>query len=200
MEPTEGCYCGGHSQFCKFFAPPDPWATHDQFSTKTLLSRKYTPCENSDPGPDFVGTDFRVTEPPKDGPHRDGRAVAATLFVYTLVASTHYSDKHITLTRPRTRPHTHKPHFHPTRRHSHLPSDHTVNPAPHSHLYFGYKLPVPGVPLGSADHSCYSATLPHKPLPWGTDNTRSGDTGGGFPTLPSPSIGGGRMIWALECF
>jgi len=51
-------------------------------------------------------------------------------------------------TRPHTRPHTHTTPLHATTLHSHLPPDHT--PAPLSHFYFGYKLPVWHVPLGLA--------------------------------------------------
>jgi len=67
--------------------------------------------------------------------------------------------------RPHTRPHTLTTFFHATTLHSHLLLTHT--PAPHSHLCFGYKLPVPGVSLGLASvHAKDRATL-HIPIPLG---------------------------------
>ena len=49
---------------------------------------------------------------------------------------------------PHTRPRTFTTPLHATTLHSHLLPANT--PPPHSHLYFGYKLPVWGVPLGLA--------------------------------------------------
>jgi len=47
---------------------------------------------------------------------------------------------HHALPRPHTQPRTHTTHLHATILHSYLPLTHT--PVPHSHLSFGYKLPV----------------------------------------------------------
>ena len=55
---------------------------------------------------------------------------------------------HHALPRPHFRPLTLTTPLYTTTLHSHLLPAHT--PAPHSHLYFGYKLPVPHVPLDLA--------------------------------------------------
>jgi len=55
---------------------------------------------------------------------------------------------HHDLPRPHTRPRTHTTTLNATTLHSRLLPAHTA--APHSHLYFGYKKPVWGVPLGLA--------------------------------------------------
>ena len=70
---------------------------------------------------------------------------------------------HHALPRPHTHPRTLTTPFHAATLHSHLLLTHT--PAPHSHLCFGYKLPVPGVSLGLVSvHAKDRATL-HIPTP-----------------------------------
>jgi len=67
---------------------------------------------------------------------RSARRSAEFVFVYTQ----HGPPRSHTWPRTLTAP------LHATTLHSHLPPTHTF--APHSHLYFGYKLPVRHVPLG----------------------------------------------------
>ena len=70
---------------------------------------------------------------------------------------------------------------HATTLHSHLLPAHT--PAPCSHLYFGYKQPVPGVLLGFASAAAKDRATLHIPhTPWQSIQRSLGCT----PLLPSP--------------
>jgi len=80
----------------------------------------------------------------RGGDTYDWCAAVPTLFVFVLNATCSIVHRE----RPHTRPHTLTTPLHATTLHSHLLPANT--PAPHSHLYFGYKLPLWHVPLGLA--------------------------------------------------
>ena len=66
--------------------------------------------------------------------------------------------------RPHTRPRTLTTPLHATILHSHLLPAHT--PAPHSHLYFGYKLTVTARTTGLAPNVAKDRAPPHPLTPW----------------------------------
>ena len=94
---------------------------------------------------------------------------------------------HHTPPRPHTQPCTLITPVHATTLHSHLPFANTA--APHSHLYFAYKLPIRHVPLGLASVAAKDRATLHihsnhsiNTTPWQSIQKSLGCT----PLLPSP--------------